>query len=259
MATRNKLQKFAELLTLSNVYESFDPTNPQLRGLNNETVELRGQWAKKHFGNNNPITLELACGRGEYTLDLARQYPDRNFIGVDIKGARIWRGAKNAVTEGLDNAAFLRTRIEVIAAFFAPGEVDEIWITFPDPFLKKGKENRRLTAPRFLRQYRFMLREGGTCHLKTDSRELYDWTGEVFADQPAVEVQYRDHDIYAKPLVIPELSTETYYEKLHKNLGKTITYTQFRFGPEEVKIVGGQGIPGVNLGMGGKEPTGEEE
>lgn len=253
MATRNKLQKFAELLTLSNVYESFDPTNPQLRGLNNQPVELKGQWARKHFGNDNPITLELACGRGEYTLDLARQYPSRNFIGVDIKGARLWRGAKNAIAENLDNAAFLRTRIEVIAAFFEQGEVDEIWITFPDPFLKKGKENRRLTAPRFLRQYRYMLRPGGTCHLKTDSRELYNWTGDIFAGQPAVEVQYRDNDIYAKPLIIPELSTETYYEKLHKNLGKTITYTQFKFGPEAIKIVGGKGIPGVDLGVAGEE------
>ena len=245
MATRNKLQKFAELVRMPNVYESFDPTNPQLRGVDHEPVDLKGKWAREHFSNDHPITLELACGRGEYTLDLARQYPERSFIGVDIKGARIWRGAKNAIAEGLENAAFLRTRIEVIAAFFAPGEIDEIWITFPDPFLKKGKENRRLTAPRFLRQYRRMLRPGGIVHLKTDSRELYDWTGEVFAGQPAVEVLHRDHDIYAGPLVIPELATETYYEKLHKGLGKTITYTQFRFGPEETEIVGGQGIPGV--------------
>ena len=247
MSTRNKLQKFAEILALPNVYESYDPTDPALTGRDGQKVDLRGKWAQNHFGNNNPITLELACGRGEYTLDLARQYPDRNFIGVDIKGARIWRGAKNAIAEGLDNAAFLRTRIEVIAKFFAPGEVDEIWITFPDPFLKKGKENRRLTAARFLKQYRAMLKPGGLIHLKTDSRELYEWTQEIFAKQPAVEVLYHDHDIYSKPLVIPELATETYYEKLHKGLGKTITYTQFRFGPEEVEIVGGKGIPGVTI------------
>lgn len=246
MATRNKLQKFAELLRLPNVYENFDPTQPALVGLNGAPVEMKGKWASDHFKNDHPITLELACGRGEYTLDLARQYPDRNFIGVDIKGARIWRGAKNAQAEGLDNAAFLRTRIEVIAAFFAPGEVDEIWITFPDPFLKKGKENRRLTAPRFLRQYRYLLRPGGLVHLKTDSRELYDWTQETFADQPAVEVLYHDHDIYSKPLPIPELSTETYYEKLHKGLGKTITYTQFRFRAEG-DIIGGKGIPGLEV------------
>lgn len=246
MATRNKLQKFAELLTFSNVYESFDPTNPQLTGLNGAQVDLKGRWATQHFGNDHPITLELACGRGEYTLDLARRYPERNFIGVDIKGARIWRGAKNARAEDLHNAAFLRTRIEVIAAFFAPGEIDEIWITFPDPFLKKGKENRRLTAPRFLRQYRYLLRPGGVCHLKTDSRELYDFTQEVFAEQPAVEVSYRNPDIYAGPLHVPELAIETYYEKLHRGLGKTITYTQFRFvGDEGVEIVGGRGIPGV--------------
>ena len=147
MAGRNKLQKFAENLTFPNVYESFDLTKPQLTGLHGAEVDLRGKWASEHFGNDHPITLELACGRGEYTLDLARQYPDRNFIGVDIKGARIWRGAKTALAEGLDNAAFLRTRIEAISHFFAPAEVDEIWITFPDPCLKKGKENRRLTAP----------------------------------------------------------------------------------------------------------------
>ena len=176
MSTRNKLQKFAELLRMPNVYESFDPTNPQLTGPEGAPVERRGSWARDHFGNDNPVVLELACGRGEYTLDLARQYPDRNFIGVDIKGARIWRGAKTALAEGLDNAAFLRTRIEVIDAFFAAGEVAEIWITFPDPFLKKGKENRRLTAPRFLRLYQKMLAPRGLAHLKTDSRELYEFT-----------------------------------------------------------------------------------
>ena len=227
MPGRNKLQKFAENLSFPNVYESFDPAQPQLTGLNGEQVDLRGKWAQQHFGNDRPITLELACGRGEYTLDLARQYPDRNFIGVDVKGARIWKGAKIALAEGLDNAAFLRTRIEVISHFFAPGEVAEIWITFPDPFLKKGKENRRLTAPEFLKQYRKILRPGGPIHLKTDSRELYDWTLEQFAHQPQVDIIYHDDDIYAKPLPLPELATETYYERMHKALGKTITYVRF--------------------------------
>lgn len=247
MSTRNKLQKFAEILQLPNVYENFDPRKPELVGAGGQTVERKGQWAAAHFHNDHPITLELACGRGEYTVDLARQYPNRNFIGVDIKGARIWKGAKIAVAAGLDNAAFLRTRIEIISTFFAPGEVDEIWITFPDPFLKKGKENRRLTAARYLKQYRHILKPGGLVHLKTDSRELYDWTQELFANQPAVEVLYHDHDIYSKPLAVPELSTETYYEKLHKGLGKTITYTQFRFGPPEVEIVGGKGVPGFEV------------
>ena len=245
MSTRNKLQKFAELLKMPNVYESFDPTRPRLTGVDRRPVDLRGHWAERHFGNDHPLVLELACGRGEYTVDLARRYPGRNFLGVDIKGARIWRGAKNALAAGLGNAAFLRTRIEVIDAFFAPGEVAEIWITFPDPFLKKGKENRRLTAPRFLKLYQKILAPDGLVHLKTDSRELYDFTGEVFAEQPAVELLYRDADIYAGELPIPELATETYYEKLHRGLGKTITYTQFRFRAGEY-VIGGGGIPGVN-------------
>lgn len=246
MSTRNKLQKFAEILQMRNVYENFDPRNPQLVGEGGQVVERKGQWAKAHFGNDYPITLELACGRGEYTVDLARQYPNRNFIGVDIKGARIWKGANIAQDEGLNNAAFLRTRIEIIATFFAKGEIDEIWITFPDPFLKKGKENRRLTAARYLKQYRHILKEGGIVHLKTDSRDLYEWTQETFAEQPAVQVLYHDHDIYSKPLYIPELSTETYYEKLHKGLGKTITYTQFTLEPG-VEIIGGKGIPGFEV------------
>jgi len=148
MATRNKLQKFAELLRMPNVYECFDFMHPELTGKDGTLVELKGRWGADHFGNAKPITLELACGRGEYTVDLARQYPERNFIGVDIKGARIWKGARIALAEELHNAAFLRTRIEAIDHFFAPGEIAEIWITFPDPFLKKGKSNRRLTASR---------------------------------------------------------------------------------------------------------------
>lgn len=230
MATRNKLQKFAELLQMPNVYECFNFLQPELTGVNGETVTLKGQWAAKHFQNNHPITLELACGRGEYTVDLARQYPRRNFIGIDIKGARIWKGAGIALAEGLQNAAFLRTRIEALDHFFSTNEVADIWITFPDPFRKKP--NRRLTAPHFLQRYQRVLRPGGSIHLKTDSRELYEWTLETLARQPAVTVDYHDPDIYAKPLPIPELATETYYEKLHKGLGKTITYLRFRIEPE---------------------------
>ena len=137
MSRRNKLKKFAEILSYPNVYENYDPKNPQLTGKDGALVDLRGQWASKHFGNDCPITLELACGRGEYSLDLGRRYPQRNFIGVDIKGARIWKGARIALGEGLPNVAFLRTRIEQIQLFFEPGEVSEIWITFPDPFFEK--------------------------------------------------------------------------------------------------------------------------
>lgn len=227
MSKRNKLQKFAELLTFSNVYENFNPKDPKLIGLNGAEADLKGKWRAEHFKNDHPLALELACGRGEYTLDLARRYPERNFIGVDVKGARIWKGAKIALQEGLDNAAFLRTRIEQIALFFEPGEVDEIWITFPDPFLRKSKANRRLTAPNFLKAYRRILKPGGLVHLKTDEPNLYEFTLEVLAEDKEVNILYKDEDIYANDLPFPELETKTYYEKMHLEAGKTIKYIRF--------------------------------
>jgi tRNA (guanine-N7-)-methyltransferase len=233
MASRNKLQKFAELLTFPNVYENFDVEHPELTGKDGAIVDLKGRWAAEHFKNEAPITLELACGRGEYTVELARRYPYRNFIGVDIKGARIWKGARIALAENLGNAAFLRTRIEQVQLFFAPAEVDEIWITFPDPFLKKRKANRRLTSAAFLDRYRKILKPGRPVHLKTDSRELYEFTLEVIAADPRLELVYHDDDIYRKPLPVPELDIETYYERMHKEIGKTITYIQFRLGAED--------------------------
>lgn len=228
MSKRNKLQKFTELLTFPNVYENFNPMEPQLYGLNGVPVQLRGEWASKHFGNEKPMTLELACGRGEYTLGLARQNPHRNFIGVDIKGARIWKGARIALEEGLSNAAFLRIRIERIANFFGPGEISEIWITFPDPFLRNSKANRRLTAPRFLDEYRKVLEPGGLIHLKTDEPQLYDFTLRTLEEYPGTEILYQDEDIYAKPLPMPELELKTYYEKMHLEEGKKIKYVRFR-------------------------------
>ncbi len=228
MSKRNKLQKFSEVLSFPNVYENFDPRQPELIGKDGATVDLRGKWAAEHFQNDHPITLELACGRGEYTLALARQNPTRNFIGVDIKGARIWKGARIALQEELDNAAFLRTRIEQIAHFFAPGEVSEIWITFPDPFLRKGKASRRLTSSRFLPEYRKILKPEGLVHLKTDEPNLYEFTLETLAEHPEIKLLYHDDDIYAKPLPMPELEHKTYYENMHLALGKTIKYVRFQ-------------------------------
>ena len=228
MSKRNKLQKFAELLTFPNVYENFNPMEPQLYGINGEPVSMKGEWASKHFGNDNPITLELACGRGEYTLGLAQQNPHRNFIGLDVKGARIWKGARIALEKGLKNAAFLRIRIEQVANFFEPGEVSEIWITFPDPFLRKSKANRRLTAPRFLDAYKKVLRPGGLIHLKTDEPNLYEFTLEVLAEYPGAGILYQEEDIYSKPLPVPELELKTYYERMHLEEGKTIKYVRFR-------------------------------
>lgn len=227
MSRRNKLQKFAEILTFPNVYENFDSYPPRLSGMDGKEIVMKGQWKTKHFKNNNPITLELACGRGEYTVALAEKYPNRNFIGVDIKGARIWKGAKIALAKKLDNAAFLRTRIELIAAFFESGEVDEIWITFPDPFLRKGKSNRRLTSPNFLDHYRKILKQDGLVHLKTDEGVLSEFTLEVLEADKTAKVLYQDTDIYATPLPMEELEVKTYYENMHLEKGKTIKYIRF--------------------------------
>jgi len=169
-------------------------------------------------------TTELACGGGEYTVQLAQMHPDRNFIGVDIKGNRIWKGAKAALGEGLNNAAFARFRIEKIVHFFGRQEISDIWITFADPFLKKP--NRRLTGPVFLERYRKILKPGGVIHLKTDSDELYDYTLRViYAENLTIE--YQNNDIYNGPLVLPELDFKTYYERMHLEKGKSIKYVRF--------------------------------
>ncbi len=227
MSRRNKLLKFAEILSFPNVFENFDADNPALIGENGEPIELKGRWNEEVFKNDNPITLELACGKGDYTIGLAQMYPNRNFIGVDIKGARIWRGAKTALEHNLKNVAFLRTRIEQINYFFAEYEVAEIWITFADPFLKKP--NRRLTAIPFLRQYLKLLKPGGLVHLKTDSDELYEFTlEEVVPNQKHFKLLYQNSDIYAKPLLLSELEIKTFYEKKHLANGKTIKYVQLQ-------------------------------
>jgi len=227
MSKRNKLQKFADLLQFPNVYEHVDLESDTLLGGGGQPLHLAGKWGSRVFQNDRPLTLELACGRGEYSLELARRHPDRNFIGVDIKGARLWKGARTALQEALPNVAFLRIRIEHIARFFSLGEVDEIWITFPDPFLKKSKANRRLTSPRFLDTYRRFLLPGGLVHLKTDNDLLYTYSKEVLSNDPAAELLYADENIYDRPLPWPELDIKTYYEHQHLAKGLTIKYLRF--------------------------------
>lgn len=224
MSSRNKLEKFAEVLAFPNVYENFNPKSTKLTYAEGVEVEMKGKWTKDHFKNDFPITLELACGRGEYSLALATAYPDRNFIGVDIKGARIWKGAKIALDRKLENVAFLRTRIEQIHRFFTKDEVDEIWITFPDPFLKK--ENRRLTSPYFLKAYKQLLKSGGKIHLKTDDPTLYEFSVETLEADNDINILYKNDDIYSWELYIPELSFKTYYEHIHLEKGKKIKYIQ---------------------------------
>lgn len=223
----HKLEHFAENLTFPNLFQvSYEM-------LKQDGFALRGRWAE-HFGNSNPITLELGCGKGDYTVALARIHPDRNYIGVDIKGARLWRGAKTAHEDHMDNVAFIRTRIELIEQFFAPEEVSEIWITFPDPQPKRA--NKRLTCERFLGYYKHFLKPGSPIHLKTDSQELHEYTRDEVIPEGHYTVEYATNDLYATPAEVhPDIPclveaqmTQTFYERMFLAEGKPITYIKFR-------------------------------
>jgi len=222
---KDKLRRFAENETFDNVIQ---PSTDVVMG---KDWEQKGNWAS-FFKNDNPITLELACGKGEYTLDLARRYPNRNFIGVGIKGARIWRGAKTAIEENLSNVAFLRTRLEFMLSCFDKDEVAEIWITFTDPQKHKSRARKRLTHPEFLDRYRQILRPEGTVNLKTDSSFLFDFTMDTLLAQK-LPVHYQTIDVYGLgkekfPDELNEvLSTKTFYEKRWLKEGKKIKYIQF--------------------------------
>lgn len=216
---KHKLERFAENLTFPNLFQV------SYEHLEQHGFELQGRW-HEFFGNNNPIVLELGCGKGEYTIALARQNPDRNHIGVDIKGARMWRGAKTSNEEQMKNVAFLRTRIEMISHFFGPSEVSEIWITFPDPQLKKP--NKRLTSPRFLDLYRPILKTGSPINLKTDSRELYDYTMDEVISPLGHSVEFATNDLYASNYGGMATAVQTFYESMFLKEGKPITYIRFR-------------------------------
>ncbi len=224
MSKRNKLQKFEDLRTFQNVWESFDFNSSTMRNHKDELIAPLGQWSSL-YPKAQPLTLELACGKGHYTLGLAQRFPDHNHLGIDIKGARIWRGAKDAIAGDIPNAGFLRCDIMTMRRFFDKGEVNEIWITFPDPFL--GKENRRLTNPRFLDIYKEVLIPGGLIHLKTDSDDLYEYTREVLAKYPGITVNIDNDNIYAGDLPVEALNIKTEYEDMHLKVGKTIKYLQF--------------------------------
>jgi len=208
---QKKLKRFAEIKTFSNVLEY--PEN------------IAGKW-KEHFGNNHPIVLELACGKGEYAIGLARLFSEKNFIGVDIKGNRIWVGAKYALDNNLKNVAFLRTQIQMITAYFEEGEADEIWITFPDPQLRTSKSTKRLTHPRYLRLYNKILKQNGKIHLKTDSPDLYNFTKTVIGLYNLALIFDAD-DIYKQETVSLELNIKTHYEALDIARSKKIFYVCF--------------------------------
>jgi tRNA (guanine-N7-)-methyltransferase len=191
--------------------------------------EIRGNWRALFFKNKNPLTLELACGRGEYTIGLARLFPDRNFLGVDIKGERIWKGSTQALDENLSNAGFLRTQILMIGNFFEPGEVDEIWLTFPDPRPRKRDIKRRLTSPRFLEIYKSLLRPGGYLRLKTDNTQLFEYTLEQIQMRGDISDLLFTADVYNSPLEKECFGIKTRYEQEFSQKGEKIKYLRFRF------------------------------
>jgi tRNA (guanine-N7-)-methyltransferase len=213
---KDKLRRFAEITAFDNVIELEDGK------------VLKGQWAKNHFKNNNPLILELGCGKGEYTINLARFFPEINFIGIDYKGNRIWRGAKTAIEEKISNVAFLRIQIENLLDYFSETEVSEIWITFPDPQPQISREKKRLTSSRFLDMYKKVLKKGGPVHLKTDSDLLYTFTISKIKELSLV-TQISTEDLYESAFADHILSIKTYYEKKYLANDKNINYLKFSF------------------------------
>ena len=222
MGSKNKLKRFQENETFDNV---FQPTRSQLVDMD---YQYKGQWNAQVFKNNNPIVLELGCGKGEYTVALAKKYPNKNFIGIDIKGARFWRGAKTAVEEDILNAAFIRTQIELIEYVFAENEVDEIWITFPDPQIKYKRTKHRMTNSEFLKRYKKVLKPEGVMNLKTDSEFMHGYTLGLLHGE-GHEVLYSNNDVYRQEGSPEEVtSIQTFYEGQYLEQNKPITYIRFK-------------------------------
>ena len=216
--SKNKLAKFADMDKLPHVFQY------PYAVLQEKGFDLKGQWNKSFFKNNNPIVLELGCGKGEYTVGLARLFPNKNFIGVDIKGARMWTGATQAQEENLSNVAFLRTHIELLASFFEIAEVSEIWITFPDP--QMTKVNKRMTSTRFMQLYQKFLKPQGIIHLKTDSNFMYVYTDAMIRNNN-LSVLFQTDNLYDSNLNDNILSIQTFYEKQWINRGLNIKYLKF--------------------------------
>ena len=223
---KNKLARWTELGSYDNVIQ------PEIEDVSGKDHPIKGRWNQDLFKNGNPITIELGCGKGEYTVGLANNFPQNNFIGIDIKGARMWRGAKTANEQKLPNVAFLRTRIEFINSFFSSDEVDEIWITFPDPHPGGRNSNKRLTSPWFLNSYRLFLKDKGLIHLKTDNKELYNFTCKVLSHNN-VETIISTNDLYTEK-IDNILSIRTHYEKIFLDAGLKINYLSFRLDKEKI-------------------------
>ncbi len=218
---KRKLERFAAVATFDNVFHvPFDPAFGD--------IDKRGKWNNDYFNNENPIVLELGCGKGEYTVGLAQRYPDKNFIGIDIKGNRIWRGAKTALENKMSNVAFIRTRIDFIERCFVENEVSEIWVTFPDPQPAKSLAKKRLTSPIFLKRYKNFLKKDGVVHLKTDSKLLYEFTLEVIQENKFPLIEHTA-DLYSTNTIALEetKAIKTYYENKFLNQGMPIHYIRF--------------------------------
>ncbi len=223
---KGKLAKFEDIKGFGNVLE------PSFEEAFHKGHPLKGKWRKEAFLNDGPLFLELACGKGEYAVELARRYPEANFLGIDIKGNRIWTGAKRALDEGIDNVRFLRTRVEFVHAFFAEEEVDGIWFTFPDPQPKKKRAKKRLTGHRFFNCYERFLKKGSKLHLKTDNDILYEHTREVLKERTSV-IERDLSDLYPVLEELPEeeqewLRIRTFYEEMALEEGAAIKYLRFR-------------------------------
>jgi tRNA (guanine-N7-)-methyltransferase len=222
VGSKNKLKRFKENETFNNV---FQPTREEVVGNN---FSLKGKWNSDFFKNDNPIIIELGCGKGEYSVGLAERYPNKNFVGIDIKGARFWRGAKTAVEDNMHNVAFVRTQIELINYIFADGEVDEIWITFPDPQIKYKRTKHRMTNSEFLKLYKRILKTDGVVNLKTDSEFMHGYTLGLLHGE-GHEVLYANHNVYnneGAPAEVTEI--QTFYEKQYLEINKAITYIRFK-------------------------------
>jgi len=222
VGSKNKLKRFKENESFDNVVQ------PSREELTEQQFPIKGNWGSKFFGNEKPIVLELGCGKGEYSVALAEAYPEKNFIGIDIKGARFWRGAKTALDEGLNNVSFIRTQIELIDLIFEENEIDEIWITFPDPQIKYKRTKHRLTNSDFLQKYKKILKPGGIVNLKTDSEFMHGYTLGLLHGE-GHEILHANHDVY-KNVYSPKEVTgiQTFYEKQYLEKGKPITYIKFK-------------------------------